>query len=264
MGGFQDHEVREYRNLDELTQKAGRLSYRVTRAECLDLPPELYQRVPVTLVGPSRRFYDELRRDAIATLDGLPVVTAVNVLAEILRLQQITGGFLGTDDRRTLQVGTEKLDACCDLLKDLLSDARRKVVVFCRFVAEIEALSQRLSELGIATACLFGRTRERGEVVRAFQEGVQPRVLIVQIQTGGLGITLHRADTAIFYSTGWSLADFEQAKARIQRAGQSAERVQYVLIEAQDTIDGTIYAALQQKHDLAEAITSGWRSILEG
>ena len=265
MGGYGGHEVINYQNLDELTDKAYRIAYRVTRAECLDLPPELSQTIPVTLSPRTRSLYDELRRNAVATLEGQATVTTVNVLAEILRLQQITGGHIGTDEGETLSVGSEKHDACLDLLRDLLSDERRKVVVFCRFRAEIGCLAAALNEVrdGL-TGVLDGQTRERGELVRRFQEDQLPRVLVVQVQTGGLGITLHRADTAVFFSTGWSLADYEQAKARIQRAGQAAERVQYIHLAASGTIDETIYRALAEKRDLAVAVTEGWRTVLEG
>jgi SNF2 family DNA or RNA helicase len=264
MGGFQEHQVVSYQRLDELTRRANAIAYRVTRAECLDLPPEVSQTVSVGLGAAARRLYDTLKRDAIAELESRDTVTAVNVLTEILRLQQITGGFVGTDQGGVSAVGTEKLDACCDLLTDLVADERRKVVVFCRFLPEIAALSARIEASGIPCGTLSGETKERGELVRRFQEEDSPRVLVIQIQTGGLGITLHRADTAIFYSAGWSLADYEQAKARIQRAGQAAERVQYIHLAAEKTVDETIYRALAEKRDVAEAIASGWRPILEG
>src|SRR5690606_41485762 len=52
-----------------------------------------------------------------------------------------------------------------------------------------------------------------------FQSG-DLQVFIAQIATGGVGITLTAADTAIFYSTDFSLANYEQAKARLHRIGQ--------------------------------------------
>src|SRR5690606_18514840 len=117
---------------------------------------------------------------------------------------------------------------------------------------------------GIVAEGIYGETKERAELVRRFQDEAEPRVMVIQIQTGGLGITLHRADTAVFYSTGWSLADYEQAKARIQRAGQTAERVQYFHLLARDTVDERIMEALSQKRDLAQMVVDQWREILGG
>src|SRR5690606_28949808 len=174
------------------------------------------------------------------------------------------GGWVNTDGGETVQVGTEKLDALMDLLEDLLSNEQRKVVVFCRFVPEIKAILDACQKAGIAAEGLYGETKERGELVRRFQEEADPRVMGIQIQTGGLGITLHRADTAVFYSTGWSLADYEQAKARIQRAGQTAEKVQYFHLLARGTVDERIMQALAEKRDLSRMVVDEWREIIAG
>src|SRR5690606_288469 len=224
-----------FKNLDELVEKAHKIAFRITRAECLDLPPEIPQNVPVTLGPRARTVYREIEEQALAMLDDGAVSTP-NILTQLLRLQQVTGGHVNTDTGATVQVGTEKLEACMDLLEDLLSHEARKVVIFCRFVPEIKAILSACQKAGIAAEGLYGETKERGELVRRFQEDPEPRVMVIQIQTGGLGITLHRADTAIFYSTGWSLADYEQAKARIQRAGQRAEKVQYFHLLARGTV----------------------------
>src|SRR5690606_8744326 len=264
MGGYQNYQVVGYRNLDELVEKAHRIAFRITRAECLDLPPEIVQHVPVSLGRQASTVYREIEEAAIARLSSDATVSAANVLTELLRLQQVAGGWVTTDDGRTVQVGTEKLDALMDLLEDLLSHQERKVIVFCRFVPEIRAILAACEKVGIQAGGLDGEARDRGELVRRFQEEPEPRVMVIQIQTGGLGITLHRADTAVFYSTGWSLADYEQAKARIQRAGQTAEKVQYFHLIAKDTVDERIMKALDQKRDLSRMVVDEWREIIAG
>lgn len=264
MGGYQNYQVVGFKNLDELVEKAHRIAFRITRDECLDLPPEIVQHVPVSLGWKASTVYREIEDAAIARLSSDATVSATNVLTELLRLQQVAGGWVNTDDGKTVQVGTEKLDALMDLLEDLLAHEQRKVIVFCRFVPEIRAILAVCEKAGIPAEGLYGETRDRGELVRRFQDEAEPRVMVIQIQTGGLGITLHRADTAIFYSTGWSLADYEQAKARIQRAGQTAEKVQYFHLLAQGTVDERITQALAEKRDLAQTVVDQWREIIKG
>src|SRR5690606_31786534 len=247
MGGYNNYQVVGYRNLDELVERAHRIAFRITRAECLDLPPEVYTNIPVSLGRQASTVYREIEEAAIARLSSDATVSAANVLTELLRLQQVAGGWVTTDDGRTVQVGTEKLDALMDLLEDLLAHEQRKVIVFCRFVPEIRAILDACQKAGIAAEGLYGETKERGELVRRFQEETDPRVMVIQTQPGGLGITLRRAETAIVYSTGWSLADYEQAKARIQRAGQTAEKVQYFHLLARGTVDERIMQALAEK-----------------
>src|SRR5690606_14276085 len=125
MGGYQNYQVVGYQRLDELVEKAHRIAFRITRAECLDLPPEIVQHVPVSLGRKASTVYREIEEAAIARLSSDATVSAANVLTELLRLQQVAGGWVTTDDGRTVQVGTEKLDALMDLLEDLLAHEQR-------------------------------------------------------------------------------------------------------------------------------------------
>src|SRR5690606_31340987 len=140
MGGYGGYEVVGYQRLDELVEKAHRIAFRITRAECLDLPPEVYTDIPVQLGPRARAIYRELEEQAVARLSAEAAISAPNVLTELLRLQQVAGGWVNTDDGEAVQVGNEKLDALMDLLEDLLSHQERKVIVFCRFVPEIRAI----------------------------------------------------------------------------------------------------------------------------
>src|SRR5690606_22866094 len=160
MGGYQNYQVVGFKNLDELVEKAHKIAFRITRAECLDLPPEIPQNVPVTLGSRARTVYREIEEQALAMLDGGAVSTP-NILTQLLRLQQVTGGHVNTDTGATVQVGTEKLEACMDLVEDLLSHDARKVVIFCRLIPEIKAILSACQKAGIAAEGLYGETKER-------------------------------------------------------------------------------------------------------
>jgi SNF2 family DNA or RNA helicase len=258
--------VRRYRNLEELTEKVHSIAFRVRKSECLDLPPEVDQTIYVKLQKGTMEVYEDIRDKALAELDSMSRITAANILVQLLRLQQVAGGFVNDDDGTTHQVGTEKLEACMDLLDDLLSAQDRKVVVFCNFVPELLALSRECKSSGIRAALLYGDTPqdERARIQREFASDGGPHVLICQIRTGGVGLNLQRADTAVFYSTGWSLESWLQARGRIHRPGQTADKVQYFSIVAKNTVDEDIHEALAKKEDLATTITDKWRSVLRG
>lgn len=53
----------------------------------------------------------------------------------------------------------------------------------------------------------------QGRMVESFQTDPDVKVFVAQIQTAGLGITLHAADTAIFYSLDYSFANYDQCRA---------------------------------------------------
>jgi len=250
-----------YRNLNELVRKAHSIAFRVTKAEALDLPEETIQPRFVELDPRTMRLYNELRREAIAELEN-GIVTAQNVLTKLLRLSQLTGGFLTDETGRTHSVGDEKMRAFEETMDDLL-DAGKKVVVFARFIPEIRTICAALEKRGIQYRYITGEVDQsaRGEAVQAFQTDPEVRVFVAQIQTAGLGITLTAADTAIFYSMDFSLANYEQAKARIHRVGQR-NTVTHIHLIATGTVDEKIFEALREKKNLADLVVDRWREFL--
>lgn len=258
MGGYMGYEVTGYKDLHKMSSLAHSIAYRVTKEEALDLPP-MTDQILYCELKESAQAYRQMEKYMIATVSG-DKVTAPIVLTQLLRMQQITGGFLPIKDEvteetvRVESVGHEKLG----LLKELVEDMPRgkKLVIFARFIPEIKAIQGILTQLNIPSNALTGATdrKQRGKMVERFQEdggGVQ--ALVIQIQTGGLGITLTAADTAIFYSTSFSYADYEQARARIHRIGQK-QPVTYIHLIAKGTIDEDVLTALREKKNVADLV----------
>lgn len=246
-----------YRALDELTEKAHRIAYRVSKADALDLPPIIDTVVPVVLGDKAARAYRDLERDSVAAFDG-GETSVTNVLTRLLRLQQCAGGMVPRDDGEIEHLGTEKLDAAIEVIEDAVSQGG-KVVVFARFRADVDALVRHFGE---SAEALHGDVAQdaRGEAVRRFQEDDAVRVMVAQLQVGGAGITLTAASTMVFVSLSFNYADYEQAKARIHRIGQTLPCT-YVHIVAQGTVDETIIEALGRKRSLADYIVDRGRGI---
>lgn len=253
MGGYGGYQYLGPQNIEDLAGKAHSIAYRVTKKEALDLPEELTQNLYCQL-DKSNPIYKEMDKEFVATIEeqtNIQKVVAPIVITKMLRLQQITGGFLPLEDGAITQVGSEKLDTFNDFLEDYPKG--EKLVVFARFIPELRALKEICEKQGFTTGLLTGATKNRGELVNSFQEDPNPQVLLIQIQTGGLGITLTKASTAVFYSCDFSYANYEQAKARIHRIGQE-NKVTYLHLVAKGTIDETILEALESKRDVAELV----------
>lgn len=266
MGGFEGRQVVGYQHLDDLMAKAHSIAYRVTKHEALDLPSETTMIRPVTLPKKVAEVYNRLKRESIVELEQqaqTEKVVAVNVLTKLLRLQQVCGGFVQSDDGNLLHVHNEKLDILKDELDSLLEDETRKVVIFARFLPEIKAINALLAKMKIGYRHIVGAINqaERGDAVQAFQSDPSVKVFVAQIATAGLGITLTAADTAIFYSMDFSLANHEQAKARIHRIGQR-HPVTYMYLIAEQTVDAKIFDALKSKKSIADMVVDDWRSVL--
>jgi SNF2 family DNA or RNA helicase len=244
MGGYQNHQVVGYRNLDELNRKF----YSVTFAcgkDVLDLPAEVHITYTCQLGAEARKVYRSLERDLIAEVQA-GEVTAANALVKLLRLQQITGGYIRTDEGHDVQIDSAKMNLLRDVLEDIAPE--EPVVVFCRFHKDLEAVNRVADETGRQSLELSGRMDE----LKRWQAGEAP-VLAVQIDSGGVGVDLTRARYAIYYSLGFSLGSYEQSLARIHRPGQTRP-VEYIHLLAEGTVDERVMAALARRADVVNTV----------
>lgn len=264
MGGYGQHQIVGYRNMDELVEKEHSVAYRVTKEECLDLPQQTFINRYVQFTDAEQAIYEQLRKSSFLELETGENVTATTILTMYLRLMQLTGGFLTADEStRPKQVNTAKLDALADIVDDYVVDAGKKLVIFARFRAEIAAIENLLRLRKIQCGNIYGDVpmEERGKIVEDFQTNPDTKVFVAQIQTAGLGITLHAASTAVFYSYDYNYANYAQALARIHRIGQRLP-VTYIHLVVDGSIDEKILAALENKEDMAKTVVDSWREVL--
>ena len=264
MGGYGQHQIVGYRNMDELVEKEHSVAYRVTKEECLDLPQQTFINRYVQFTDAEQAIYEQLRKSSFLELETGENVTATTILTMYLRLMQLTGGFLTADEStRPKQVNTAKLDALADIVDDYVVDAGKKLVIFARFRAEIAAIENLLRLRKIQYGSIYGDVpmEERGKIVEDFQTNPDTKVFVAQIQTAGLGITLHAASTAVFYSYDYNYANYAQALARIHRIGQRLP-VTYIHLVVDGSIDEKILAALENKEDVAKTVVDSWREVL--
>lgn len=264
MGGYGQHQIVGYRNMDELVEKEHSVAYRVTKEECLDLPQQTFINRYVQFTDAEQAIYEQLRKSSFLELETGENVTATTILTMYLRLMQLTGGFLTADEStRPKQVNTAKLDALADIVDDYVVDAGKKLVIFARFRAEIAAIENLLRLRKIQCGSIYGDVpmEERGKIVENFQTNPDTKVFVAQIQTAGLGITLHAASTAVFYSYDYNYANYAQALARIHRIGQRLP-VTYIHLVVDGSIDEKILAALENKEDMAKTVVDSWREVL--
>lgn len=258
MVGYGNHTPVLKRTMEqELMKRLHSIAFRATKAECLDLPEMTDIIRYVELEPAAMKVYQDLVKDSYAEL-GQSEVTVTNILTRILRLSQLTGGFIGDDDGGTLQrISTAKQSALEDIIDDVLQEGK-KLVIIARFVAEIKAICKLLDKQGICYSCIMGGVKDREEQVSVFQNDPKIQVFVGQIATAGLGITLTAASTLVFYSEDYSMSNFEQAKARIHRVGQK-ENCTYIYLVARGTVDEKVLESLRGKADLARMLVDDYR-----
>jgi SNF2 family DNA or RNA helicase len=243
---------------DELTRRIHSIAFRATKAECLDLPETTEIVQQVELEPQTRKLYQQLVRDSYAQIKGGEITTG-NVLTRLLRLSQLTGGFLrGDETDRVEQVSSAKLDALSDIV-DSAAQEGGKLVIIARFLSEIDAITAMLERKSIGYSLITGAVKDRDEQVRRFQTDPDVTMFVGQIATAGLGITLTAADKMVFYSLDYSMSNFEQTKARIHRVGQN-NPCTYIYLVAKSTVDVRVLKALRDKADLAKSLIDDCRA----
>lgn len=263
MGGYYNHQIIRFKNMDELTSKAHSIAYRITKEEALDLPDQVFLNRYCELEPSARAIYDKVAKESYAELmDG--EITATNILTKLIRLSQISGGHVKDDDGRMQVISKAKLNELKDIMEDIIIDNKKKLVVFARFIPEIESIKKLSEEMKIECVYITGdvKTEDRGKVRDMFQNNENIKLFIAQIQTAGLGITLTAADTAVFYSLDFNYANYSQAIARTHRIGQT-NTCTYINLISTETVDEKIIKALDNKEDIAKNIVDNWKEYFK-
>jgi SNF2 family DNA or RNA helicase len=211
------------------------------------------------LSNSARKTYTTLYRDMVADV-GSGKVTVVNALTRLLRLQQITSGFLPVEDEggttNLQQIDTSKQELLADLLEDL--PAHEPLVVFFRFTHDADSIRQKVEAAGRRYYELSGRINQLEDWKTECPGDLPAGVIAVQIRAGGAGVDLTRACYCAYYSLGFSLGDYDQSRRRINRPGQTRPVRFYHLI-ANGTVDEDVYAALKAKTDVVNHIVDGMK-----
>lgn len=250
-----------YKNLEKLKRLIEPHSFRVLKKDCLDLPEKMYEKVYVEMTAYQKKVYNELRDEFIVELqnkfDETGTIEAPLALTRILRLQQIVGGFVPfvNEENEKISMTAFEVNPKLNKAKEIIDALPNNefIIIWCRFVQEIKALEEIYSGECVT---YYGEVDNAGKAyaVEAFQDTGEKRIFIANQQCAGLGLTLTRASTVIYYSNSFSFADRLQSEDRCHRIGQK-NKVTYIDLITPDTVDEKIIKALKGKKSMADSIT---------
>lgn len=256
------NQILGFRNLEELTESIQPFSYRVTKDECLDLPDKNYIKRSIELTPEQKKMYNQMKKTAVALLDDMEMVTANAVITQLLRLHQISCGFVNTDDGNLVRFKNNRMSE----LLSILEEVDGKVIIWANYRHDIMAIEMELARAygPSSVATYFGDTdgEARQDIVERFQTSEDLRFFIGQPRTGGYGLTLTAAKTVIYYSNSYDLEVRLQSEDRAHRIGQT-NAVTYIDIIAQGTVDEKIVGALRKKINIAtQVLEEDWKKWL--
>lgn len=216
---------------------------RFEKAQCLDLPPVMYQTREIPLTPQVSRYYNAIKNQMLIEAAG-EKISAVNAAAKLTKLLQISGGAVYTDTREVVEFDVSpRLNA----LMEVLDETEHKVIVFVPYRHTIELVSKHLQGEGVTNEIISGDVgaKERGDLINRFQTSEFPRVLIIQPQAASHGVTLTAANTVVFWSPVMSVETYLQCIARIDRYGQQ-NKMTVVHLQGSE-VERKMYQMLQGK-----------------
>jgi SWI/SNF-related matrix-associated actin-dependent regulator of chromatin subfamily A-like protein 1 len=137
-------------------------------------------------------------------------------------------------------------------------DAGEKIVVFAHHKEIVQELKKATA--GAVTIVGDDSMDDRQRAVDSFQNDKKTQVIICNIKSGGVGITLTASSRVVFIELPWHPADCEQCEDRCHRIGQK-DSVQATYFLGHETIDEYIYKIIESKRKIANEVTGAKEEI---
>lgn len=246
-------------NAQDIVFKTLQPAIRYTKADCLDLPDVMYTTRDVPLTAQQDKYYKKLKKEFFIEAAGEDV-TAVNAGVMLTKLLQVSSGAIYADSGEIIEFDMgNRMTA----LKEIISEASHKVLIFCPFRHSIEKIMSELNKDKISCEAIHGdiNMTKRTEIFKNFQEKTDPHVLVIQPQAASHGVTLHAANVVVFWSPVMSVETYIQCCARVDRAGQ---RNPMTVVHLQGSpVETKIYDMLQNKIDTHTKLVDLYREEIE-
>lgn len=229
----------------EIVANAMQPSIRFSRDECIDLPECVYVERHVAMTSEQAKAYKEMATRLKMEYEEQQVV-AVNEAVKAQKLVQIACGVAYGPNGEEVTLPNDPRIA---VVKEVIEEAGTKVIVFVPFKGVMRRIIEQLGTEW-QVAAINGETpkAERDRIFNAFQHTDQIKVLVAQPAAMSHGLTLTAASTIVWYAPITSNEIYQQANARITRAGQKHKQL-IVNIEGCEA-ERKIYQRLRKKQSL--------------
>jgi len=185
-------------------------------------------------------------------------VTTVNAAVNLNKLLQLSGGAVYSDTGEIVEFDASNR---LSVLREVVEESSHKILVFVPFRHAIDIVAAELGK-DYTVAVIHGgvTANKRTDIFNRFQTEKNPRVLVVQPQAASHGVTLHAANTIVYWSPVMSVETYLQANARVHRAGQKNPSTVFHLQGS--PVERKLYKMLQDKIDIHSKMTDLYGELL--
>lgn len=234
-------------NLKKMMERINPLVFWAKKEDCLTLPEQIDEVRKVELGDKQRKHYKEMKDDLITEIRSTPV-TAQVALAKLMKLREITSGFAIDYSGHEIDIGeSPKIEELFGVIEEA---GNQQQIIWACFKWDINKICQVLRD-NFGDGCyrtLYSATKDHQASINEFKGG-EARFLVANPHSAAHGLTFVNCSLETFFSLDYSYEYYEQAKARIHRAGQT-KSCTYVHLVAKDTIDEQILKVLKEKGDI--------------
>jgi len=221
------------------------------KEDCIDLPPVTTRTLECEMTSIQLKTYLSMKQEAIAFINSQGYTASI-ALTKLLRLSQITSGFIQNTEGRDIQnfKDNPKLKLLLETLETIPEN--RKVIVWAVFHNDIERIKEAL---GNSAVTYYGKTKnkERELNINKFLNDDSTRYFIAHPKSAGHGLNLSVANYCIYYSSDYSYEGYQQSVDRINRISQKNKMTVYHLV-CKNSVDNIVYKSLEKKRTINEFI----------
>ena len=210
-----------------------------------EMPPIILQDIPIELSPQQEKAYMNAWNNRYEIIKrGGKRVSSAAIFSLITKLKQICNYDAESGE-------SSKIEAL-RLIIDNLSGKEDKVIVFSQYVETLKQISQNLQGK-IRHEIYHGGLPEdtRNMMITRFQKEEGPRVLLMSLKAGGIGLNLQEASSIVLFDRWWNPAVEEQAINRAHRFNRKTplHAFRFTVVES---IEERIVHILEEKTELFE------------
>ena len=249
-------ELVEYRDLDQLYQRIAPHSSRKTRKDVFGTEDPIYEQRYFMMNKEEERVFGSMKSELIAQLDSGMIITAQQDIVCLLRLHQISRGFV-SDGPTIHRINDSEMPSAAKMLLDTVKQIEGKIIIWCKFKEDVNIVLETMAKAKYEFVRYDGTVPvdERPATLDKLRDDKDVKGLVGTRSAGGVGVDMSSAETTIGYSHTYNLGEYEQANARMQGPNQKSTALYVIDLIAADSPDERLMHLLQNKKDLAAIVT---------
>ena len=255
-GGFGNHAIVGYKNLDDLQNTLNKCMLRRLKSEVLDLPEKIYINDYVEMTTAQTKLYEDILEGITKDIDKIAL--SPNPLTMLIRLRQVTGNPSLLSSKVT---SNPKIDRMLEIVTEVV-ESGGKCLVYSNWTNILNPAYDVLVKAKFNPAIYTGQNKDTRESEKdRFMTDSSCKVLLGTIDAMGVGLTLTAANTVIFLDEPWNRAKKDQCEDRVHRIG-TKESPNIITIMCKGTIDEKINDIVYRKGKLSDIIIDKEEDIM--